>query len=397
MWLMAYPSSLLEPLSCLVMFLDGDRVLMRGTDEGVLLDGAMSGRAGRVWLAKDMFSRYELDEAVEMLIQRALPQEHQEKICQRLGDGRGVLMQLITPNYVLVSYPMGDDDVRDAQYLRHLFRMVLISRLFVASVVLKEVSYVPLKETVSKGVAYLSTSLGLAKTLEHLGVHLRDGWVSIEDVDSVLKRLSCVLQLASLISMSQPKTKEKRGLLLDIINNPAGRTLNELSLLVGNKGTSSLKRAITLFNMLKGCEHMRPVYWTEEEEEADEQQITQALEETIEHLSEYLKTYRPKSTGYTKSSIMGPVGKLLSAVSSKKIENADALVGYVVSIHNNTSDWKLTKEGNEQLKAGVKALMRLQSIVPKRMWMKTIRELDYAVYKNKLEYILTRGETDENR
>lgn len=142
---------------------------------------------------------------------------------------------------------------------------------------------------------------------------------------------------------------------------------------------------------------MRPVYWTEEEKEADEQQITQVLEETIEHLSEYLKTYRPKSTGYTKSSIMGPVGKLLSAISSKKIENADALVGYVVSIHNNTSDWKLTKEGNEQLKAGVKALMRLQSIVPKRMWMKTIRELDYAVYKNKLEYILTRGETDENR
>lgn len=192
----------------------------------------------------------ELDEAVEMLIQRALPQEHQDKICQRLGDGRGVLMQLITPNYVLVSYPMGDDDVREVQYLRHLFRMVLISRLFVASVVLKEVSYEPLKETVSKGVAYLSTSLGLAKTLEHLGIHLRDGWVSIEDVDSVLKRLSCVLQLASLISMSQPKGREKRGLLLDIINNPAGRTLNELSLLVGNKGTSSLKRAITLFNML---------------------------------------------------------------------------------------------------------------------------------------------------
>lgn len=65
MWLMAYPSSLLEPLSCLVMFLDGDRALMRATDEGVLLDGAVSGRAGRVWLAKDMFSRYELDEAIE--------------------------------------------------------------------------------------------------------------------------------------------------------------------------------------------------------------------------------------------------------------------------------------------------------------------------------------------
>jgi len=139
---------------------------------------------------------------------------------------------------------------------------------------------------------------------------------------------------------------------------------------------------------------MRPIYWTEEEEGADEQQIVRARRETIEHLAEYLKTFRPKALGYTKSSIMGPVGKLLSAVSSKKMEDADALVGYVVSIHANTSEWKLTKEGSEHLRAGVEALLTLQQIVPKRMWMKTLREIDYAVYKRKLEHILSRGEVD---
>ncbi|MHC1593301.1 MAG: hypothetical protein ACXQT1_04395 [Methermicoccaceae archaeon] len=141
---------------------------------------------------------------------------------------------------------------------------------------------------------------------------------------------------------------------------------------------------------------MRPVYWTEEEEVTDKGEIARVLGETIEHLSRYLETFKPKAVGHSKSSVMGPVGKLLSAVSSKKMENRDALMGYVVSIHTNTSDWKLTKDGSDQLKAGVDALLKLQDIVPKRMWMKTIREIDYAVYKNKLEFILTGGEPDES-
>ncbi|MHC1601811.1 MAG: hypothetical protein ACXQS4_01135, partial [Methermicoccaceae archaeon] len=159
-----------------------------------------------------------------------------------------VLMKLITPNYVVVSYLMSGDEVRDAQYLRHLFRMLLISRLFGASVVLKEVRCEPLQERVSKGAAQLSTSLGLASTLEHMGIHLRDGWVSIEDVDTVLTKLAAVLQLASLIARKQPAGRQKRGQLLDIINHPPGRTLNELSQLTEKK--SDLRRAITLLNML---------------------------------------------------------------------------------------------------------------------------------------------------
>jgi|Deesub1362A_J573_1020465.scaffolds.fasta_scaffold00838_6 hypothetical protein len=144
---------------------------------------------------------------------------------------------------------------------------------------------------------------------------------------------------------------------------------------------------------------MRPIYWTKEAEEVDREKISEMEKKTIEHLSDYLKTFYPKKSGeaeysYTKTSIMGPIGKLLSAVSSGKIENPDALIGYIVNIHNATADNPLSKHGKEHLENGVKALLELRAVAPKRMWMRILREVDYAVYKNKLEYILGGGKNE---
>ncbi|RLG21298.1 hypothetical protein DRN72_03970 [Methanosarcinales archaeon] len=144
---------------------------------------------------------------------------------------------------------------------------------------------------------------------------------------------------------------------------------------------------------------MRPIYWTKETEGVDKEKISEMQKKVIEYLSEYLKWFKPKiregaEYSYTKTSIMGPVGKLLSAVSSGKIENPDALVGYIVNIHNATAENPISKQANEHLENGVNALLELRKIAPKRMWMKILREVDYAVYKNKLEYIFGGGRNE---
>ena len=85
---------------------------------------------------------------------------------------------------------------------------------------------------------------------------------------------------------------------------------------------------------------------------------------------------------------MGPVGKLLSVLESGRFENKDSLLGYVINIHNNTARSRISADDIEHLKQALKKLEELRNNVNIRTWIRFMREIDYAVYKNKMERII---------
>lgn len=146
---------------------------------------------------------------------------------------------------------------------------------------------------------------------------------------------------------------------------------------------------------------MRPVYRIKEERKVEPELVHEVktdIESIIENLAMYLEDFMPDRKGqrFSKTSVLGPVGKLLSAISSTKLETKDALIGYVINVHENTSKKRLTGEGKKNLEEGVAKLLLLKEKAPKRFFFKAIREIDYGVYKRKLEYILTRSKDKES-
>lgn len=115
------------------------------------------------------------------------------------------------------------------------------------------------------------------------------------------------------------------------------------------------------------------------------------LEETrdkaVLSFSDYLREdYFPRNESYSKHALLGPVGKLLAVFASGRIETAEALLGYVVNVHNNTANTatqNLPPRALQRLQDGIKALIELKSGMPKRGWLKLASDLDYAIYFNK--------------
>jgi|Deesub1362A_J573_1020465.scaffolds.fasta_scaffold00838_5 hypothetical protein len=159
-------------------------------------------------------------------------------------------LHLITPNYVMMSHPK-ESDREDANYLRYLFRMLLMSRLFGASVILKEIQCEPLTQKVSKGAVYVGLSLGLKKALDKLGIRTDNGWVGIEDTDKALLKLSAIIQLFYIMRGVQI---DKKGLLLEIVNNPPGRVVCDIvNALQKTKkfGRNDILKSIKLLNLME--------------------------------------------------------------------------------------------------------------------------------------------------
>ena len=134
-----------------------------------------------------------------------------------------------------------------------------------------------------------------------------------------------------------------------------------------------------------------------EKEDVNVAEVKALVEEIIGELSEYLKGYLPenlkgylseKMGGFSKHSVMGPVGKLLSVLESGRFENKDSLLGYVINIHNNTARSRISADDIEHLKQALKKLEELRNNVNIRTWIRFMREIDYAVYKNKMERII---------
>ena len=128
-----------------------------------------------------------------------------------------------------------------------------------------------------------------------------------------------------------------------------------------------------------------------EKEEVDSEDVKALVERIVNELSEYLREYIPEKWSFSKHSVMGPVGKLISVLESGRFENKDALLGYVINIHNNTARSKISAEGIKYLENALNDLEELKNKVNVRTWIRLMREIDYAVYKNKMERIIMGG------
>jgi len=133
----------------------------------------------------------------------------------------------------------------------------------------------------------------------------------------------------------------------------------------------------------------RPLYVISEKEEVVDLDVVKGqVEYIVAQLSTYLETYRPGRPSFTKSSLIGPVGKMLSVMTSGRMIDEQAILGYVTSIHNNTSTEQITEQGLSALSSALKKFEELRRSVSKRTWLRILREIDYAVYVRKYRHQL---------
>ncbi len=122
---------------------------------------------------------------------------------------------------------------------------------------------------------------------------------------------------------------------------------------------------------------------------------TQRIAGVVDDLYGYLSEYVPEQFGYTKTAIMGPVGKLLSLVESSRFgDNVDGYVGYIVNIHRQQSVGhnEISLEGMERLMKSVQTLLDLKKEFSSRDFHRIIRSVDYAVYFKKMKEIADKSE-----
>ena len=121
--------------------------------------------------------------------------------------------------------------------------------------------------------------------------------------------------------------------------------------------------------------------------ENEEKWPTEKIEEIQQNLFEYLKDYRAENPGYTKHSVMGPAGKLLTILSASMFgENVDSYVGYIENIHKSQKR-PLSPEVRERLRSATQALIELKQNASERYFLKIVRAVDYGVYYLKMKEI----------
>ncbi|PSN95413.1 hypothetical protein B9Q06_05910 [Candidatus Marsarchaeota G2 archaeon ECH_B_2] len=128
------------------------------------------------------------------------------------------------------------------------------------------------------------------------------------------------------------------------------------------------------------------------------QQIAEAIDNLFGYLEDY--DYLPEQSGYSKTAIMGPVGKLLSMIEASQFgESVESYVGHIINIHNqssnihNQSSKKLvTQAGIERLRKGVEILVDLKKRFTDRDFHRIVRSVDYGVYFRKSKEIAEKRE-----
>lgn len=146
---------------------------------------------------------------------------------------------------------------------------------------------------------------------------------------------------------------------------------------------------------------MRPIFLSEITESKAEKSLQDQKEQVgkaIDSLAAYLlNDYWPETLSYSKHTLMGPVGKLLAVLTSGRMQEKEALLGYVANVHQNTSRRPLTPEGLRCLNEALDALVALRDGLSKRAWLKVLKDLDYAVFFKKYEQIAQRIEAKRER
>lgn len=133
-----------------------------------------------------------------------------------------------------------------------------------------------------------------------------------------------------------------------------------------------------------------------EKEEIPREELNESISQTINYLTEYLKEYFPKAKGWSKHTLMGPVGKMLAVITGQRLLNKEAIIGYVINVHRNTatSDY-IPSTAMDNLSRGVDKLLEIRRKVNTRRWLHITRELDYGVYKKIFEYKLKASKKEE--
>ncbi|MFW9804061.1 MAG: hypothetical protein ACFFFC_15470 [Candidatus Thorarchaeota archaeon] len=127
-----------------------------------------------------------------------------------------------------------------------------------------------------------------------------------------------------------------------------------------------------------------------EEETTDRTKVKEVRNQAVDALVEYLDTFYPEDrSSDSKHALMGPVGKLLTRVTSTGEIQWGAVKGYVLNIHKNQQSPRgVSAEAAEKLDGAIGALEELKSLLPPTKWLKTVEDLDdevfFRVYKTKL-------------
>jgi len=199
---------------------------------------------------------------VDELVDSLLHGEHQGLLWE-IGEGLGEdleevnshkargLLAMLTPNYALLSYPVRRserEDHRASSYLRHLFRGCLLSKIFISSVVVKELRYRPLTDVVPRGAVKTPTNIQFDKASRSMDLSLENGWLRLGEVDEALEKLSSLLLLCEEVRAASPRGKSRKGEMTRILGDHPGRTLNRLQQLTNH--TVPLRRALRYMNRL---------------------------------------------------------------------------------------------------------------------------------------------------
>ncbi|MEM2141674.1 MAG: hypothetical protein QXS20_08600 [Candidatus Thorarchaeota archaeon] len=118
-----------------------------------------------------------------------------------------------------------------------------------------------------------------------------------------------------------------------------------------------------------------------EEEKFDIKEVVKTRSEAAEALVKYLKTFRPEGPqSDSKHSLMGPVGKLLTRLTTTGDINWEAVKGYVLNVQKNQQAGAVPATAAEALDEAVRHLQHLRSLLPPTKWLRTVEDLDDEVF-----------------
>lgn len=135
---------------------------------------------------------------------------------------------------------------------------------------------------------------------------------------------------------------------------------------------------------------MRPIFRLaarEPRKPVDRGQVEEIARRLARYLVEY---YKPERFAYSKHGLLGPVGKLLAVAASGRFDGPEGLLGFVTSVHTNTSKKDLDADGIRLLRDAVESLFSLRRQLSPRDWLRVLRDLEYRVYFLKYEDVAQR-------
>ena len=126
-----------------------------------------------------------------------------------------------------------------------------------------------------------------------------------------------------------------------------------------------------------------------EQELAKVEDIREARSKATDSLIRYLETYRAEQTSESKHALMGPVGKLLSKITTTGDINWEAVKGFVLSVHKNLQSPRgVSADAAIRLDESVDALSELKALLPPTKWLMTVEDIDdevfFGLYKKRL-------------